>query len=114
MKTPLIVCLTLLLYWGQVGVAGEDNAMPSKAPAAGVVTNYYSINKMSAPCCAPMLKHALTNVAGVASVTIYATNQVVRVVHQPDQKTTRGIKQAFRGEIAGAKRLKRTPKNLGR
>ncbi len=100
--------------WACLGVAGENTTKSVKTPVAGVVTNYYSINKLSAPCCAPMLKHALTNVTGVASATIYPTNQVVRVVHKPNQKTTRGIKQAFRGEIAGAKRLKQPPKNLPR
>jgi|TARA_B110000495_G_C22694395_1_gene409121 hypothetical protein len=113
-KIRLIVCLALLMVWGCVGVAGDDSARRVKAPVAGVVTNYYSINRLNAPCCATMLKHSLTNVAGVKSATIYTTNQVVRVVHHPDRTTTRSIKQAFRGEIAGAKKLKRAPKNLPR
>ena len=99
---------------GQVAVAGEDIAKAVKASRSGVVTNYYSINKLSAPCCATMLEHALTNVVGVKSARIYTTNQVVRVVHQPDKATTRNIRNAFRGEIAGAKKLKRVPKNLPR
>ena len=109
-----IVCLALLLVWVCFGVAGEDSAAPAKTPGAGVVTNFYSINKLSAPCCATMLKHALTNVVGVTSATIYTTNQVVRVIHKPERATTRNIRQAFRGEIAGAKKLKQAPKNLPR
>lgn len=74
-----------------------------------VVTNYFEINGMHAPCCAVMLKHALTNLSGVVSAKIYFTNKITRIVHAPDKATLRDIRKAFRSEIVDAKLLKKPP-----
>ena len=86
--------------------AGEPATVSQRGP---VVTNYFEINGMHAPCCATMLKHALTNLSGVVSANIYFTNRITRIVHQPDKATMRDIRKAFRSEIVDAKRLKEPP-----
>jgi len=87
------------------GVSGADPARPER-----LATDYYSINKLHAPCCAVMLKHALTNVSGVVSAEIFTTNQVVRIRHRPGKEVLKDINRAFRSEIVQARRLKEAPK----
>ena len=97
----------LLVGFVLTATAGEP-----PATRGSIVTNYYAIDKLHAPCCAVMLKHALTNIAGVQSATVFVTNQVVRVIHTPEKKILGQIRGAFRAEIVDAKRLVKVPPGL--
>lgn len=103
MRVDAFLILFLLLT---PTVRAADPVAPVR-PAA--TTNYFAIDAMPAKCCAVMLQHALTNLAGVKRAEVFPSNQLVRVVHQPDAKTLKQIRRAFRTEIVEAKRLDRVP-----
>ncbi len=96
----------LILLSVAITPAAEPIPQASRNP---VTTNYFSINGLHAPCCAVMLKHALTNISGVVSADIYLTNKITRIIHQPGNATLRKIRRAFRSEIVDAVRLKKPP-----
>lgn len=104
MKAGRILGVLLIVVMFQWANAGD----PPKPK--GVVTGFYAIDKLHAPCCAVMLKHALTNVTGVVSADVFITNQIVRINYRPGKEVLQDINRAFRAEIVEAKRLKKAPK----
>lgn len=103
----MLIRIAILSLFLAVSVSAAE---PSSARVrTSVVTNYFEINGMHAPCCAIMLKHALTNLSGVVTADIYFTNKITRIVHRPDKTTQRDIRKAFRSEIVDAKRMKTPP-----
>lgn len=107
LMVSMSVRILILILLGSAITRAAEPTRP--AATTTVVTNYFSINGMHAPCCAVMLKYALTNLSGVASADIYFTNKITRIIHQPDKETMREIRNAFRSEIVDAFRLKKQP-----